>query len=95
MAGVFLWDTPGNCRLEADDESLKRELFQNAAAWNIGIAQFPPGRLCETTALRKFLPGWGEPLEPCGDYLDGLSSEAALRTGKEAAARLAQKLRTT
>ena len=91
MAGVFLWDTPGNCRLEADDESLKRELFQNAAAWNIGIAQFPPGRLCETTALRKFLPGWGEPLEPWGDYLDRLSSEAAVRTGKEAAARLAQK----
>jgi len=27
----------------------------------------------------------GEPLELCGDYLDGLSSEAALRTGKEAA----------
>jgi hypothetical protein len=59
MAGVFLWDTPGNCRLEAHDESLKRELFQNAAAWNIGIAQFPPGRLRETTALRKFPSGFG------------------------------------
>lgn len=70
-------------------------LFVHLVRWNIGIAQFPPGRLREMTALRKFLAGWGEPLELCGDYLDGLSSEAALRTGEEAAERLAQKLRRT
>jgi len=111
MAGVFLWNTPANCRLEADDESLKRQaseivertfpecrgkvLFVHLARWNIGIAQFPPGRLREMTALRKFLAGWREPLDLCGDYLDGLSSEAALRTGEEAAERLAQKLKRT
>lgn len=111
MAGVFLWNTPGNCRLETDDESLKRQaceivertfpecrgkvLFVHLVRWHIGIAQFPPGRLREMTALRKFLAGWREPWDLTGDYLDGLSSEGALRTGEQAAERLAQKLRST
>lgn len=108
MAGVFLWNTPQNCRLEADDESLKQQaseiveqtfpecrdkvLFVHLVRWNIGIAQFPPGRLREMTALRMRLMSWKEPFDLCGDYLDGLSSEGALRTGEEAAERMANRL---
>jgi protoporphyrinogen/coproporphyrinogen III oxidase len=108
MAGVFLWNTPQNCRLDGDDESLKRQaseivertfpecrgkvLFVHLVRWDIGIAQFPPGRLREMTALRKRLATWNEPFDLCGDYLDGLSSEGALRTGEEAGERMASKL---
>ncbi len=108
MAGVFLWDTPQLRRLDSDDESLKLQasdvveqnfpecrgkvLFVHLVRWNIGIAQFPPGRLREMTALRKQLATWTSPFELCGDYLDGLSSEGTLRTGEEAAARTAAKL---
>lgn len=108
MAGVFLWDTPRRKRLDADDESLKQQasevvernfpecrgkiLFVHIVRWNIGIAQFPPGRLREMTALRKQLAAWDAPFDLCGDYLDGLSSEGALRTGEEAAERTARKL---
>ena len=108
MAGVFLWDTPELRRLDSDDESLKRQasdvveqnfpecrgkvLFVHLVRWNVGIAQFPPGRLREMTALRKQLATWTSPFELCGDYLDGLSSEGTLRTGEEAAARTAAKL---
>src|SRR5438874_4281807 len=108
LAGVFLWNTPGNCRLEADDDSLKRQasqivertfpecrgkvLFVHLVRWNIGIAQFPPGRLREMTALRKQLEVWRELFDLCGDSLDGLSSEGALRTGEEAAERVTNHL---
>ena len=108
MAGVFLWDTPQLRRLDATDESLKQQasdvveqtfpecrgkvLFVHLVRWNVGIAQFPPGRLREMTALRKQLATWRSPFELCGDYLDGLSSEGALRTGEEAADRTAAKL---
>jgi oxygen-dependent protoporphyrinogen oxidase len=108
MAGVFLWDTPERRRLDAGDESLKRQasdvveqnfpecrgkvLFVHLVRWNIGIAQFPPGRLREMTALRQQLDLWSTPFDLCGDYLDGLSSEGALRTGEEAAERTARKL---
>lgn len=108
MAGVFLWDTPQRRRLDAGDESLKRQasdvveqnfpecrgkvLFVHLVHWNIGIVQFPPGRLREMTALRKQLAAWNSPFDLCGDYLDGLSSEGALRTGEEAALRTAKKL---
>ncbi|HYL86865.1 MAG TPA: NAD(P)/FAD-dependent oxidoreductase [Candidatus Angelobacter sp.] len=109
MASVFLWDTPQKRRLEADDESLKQQaseiveqtfpecrgkvLFVHLVRWNIGIAQFLPGRLREMTAVRKRLAGWKEPFDLCGDYLDGLSSEGALRTGEEAAERTAKRLK--
>jgi oxygen-dependent protoporphyrinogen oxidase len=108
MAGVFLWDTPERRRLDAGDESLKQQasdvveqnfpecrgkvLFVHLVRWNIGIAQFPPGRLREMTALRQQLDRWGSPFDLCGDYLDGLSSEGALRTGEEAAERTARKV---
>lgn len=109
MASVFLWNAPGNCRLEADEEGLKEQaseiveqtfpecrgkvLFVHLVRWNIGIAQFPPGRLREMTTLRKRLAEWKEPFDLCGDYLDGLSSEGALRTGEEAAERVAMRLK--
>jgi oxygen-dependent protoporphyrinogen oxidase len=108
MAGVFLWDTPQRRRLDAGEESLKQQasdvveqnfpecrgkvLFVHLVCWRIGIAQFPPGRLREMTALRKQLAAWDSPFDLCGDYLDGLSSEGALRTGEEAAERTARKL---
>jgi oxygen-dependent protoporphyrinogen oxidase len=110
MAGIFLWDTPQRKRLDADDESLKQQasdvveqnfpecrgkvLFVHLVRWNIGIAQFPPGRLREMTALRKQLGTWNSPFDLCGDYLDGLSSEGALRTGEEAAERTIIKLKS-
>ena len=109
MAAVFLWDTPRRRRLDGSDESLKQQgcdvveqnfpecrgkvLFVHLVRWNIGIAQFPPGRLREMTTLRKQLAVWNIPFDLCGDYLDGLSSEGALRTGEEAAERTARKLK--
>jgi protoporphyrinogen oxidase len=109
MAGVFLWNTPESRRLDANDESVKQQaseiveqsfaecrgkvLFVHLVRWNIGIAQFPPGRLREMTALRKRLAAWDFPFDLCGDYLDGLSSEGALRTGEESADRMATKLK--
>jgi len=108
MAGVFLWNTPQAARLDADDDSVKQQaaeivehtfpecrgkvLFVHLVRWNVGIAQFPPGRLREMTALRKRLAAWDSPFDLCGDYLDGISSEGALRTGEQAAERLANKL---
>ena len=108
MAGVFLWNTPGSPRLDAEDESVKQQaseivekhfpecrgkvLFVHLVRWNVGIAQFPPGRLREMTALRKRLAAGDSRFDLCGDYLDGLSSEGALRTGEEAADRTAKKL---
>ncbi len=110
MAGVFLWDTARRKRLDADDDSLKQQasdvveqnfpecrgkvLFVHLVRWNIGIAQFPPGRLREMTALRRQLATWNTPFDFCGDYLDGLSSEGALSTGEEAAERTATKLKS-
>jgi len=108
MASIFLWNTQEFRRLDADDESVKQQaseivertfpecrgklLFVHLVRWNIGIAQFPPGRLREMTALRKRLAAWNSPFDLCGDYLDGLSSEGALRTGEEAADRIVTKL---
>ena len=109
MAGVFLWNTPEFRRLDADDESVKQQaseivertfpecrgkvLFVHLVRWNIGIAQFRPGRLRKMTALRNSLAAWDFPFDLCGDYLDGLSSEGALRTGEESADRTAKKLK--
>jgi len=108
MAGVFLWDTPQKPRLSADDEALKKQaseiveqtfpecrgkvLFVHLVRWELGIAQFPPGRLREMVAVRKRMGAWDLPYDLCGDYLDGMSSEGALRTGEEAAERTAAKL---
>jgi predicted NAD/FAD-dependent oxidoreductase len=48
--------------------------------------------LREMAALRKRLAASDSPFELCGEYLDGLSSEGALRTGEESAERLVEKL---
>jgi oxygen-dependent protoporphyrinogen oxidase len=108
MAGVFLWNTPKAARLDGDDDAVKQQaveivertfpecrgkvLFVHLVRWNIGIAQFEPGRLREMTALRKKLAAWDSPFDLCGDYLDGISSEGALRTGEQAGDRVADKL---
>lgn len=108
MAGVFLWNTPKAARLDGDDDAVKQQaveivertfpecrgkvLFVHLVRWNIGIAQFEPGRLREMTALRKKLASWDWPFDLCGDYLDGISSEGALRTGEQAGDRVANKL---
>jgi predicted NAD/FAD-dependent oxidoreductase len=49
--------------------------------------------LREMTGLRNSLAAWDFPFDLCGDYLDGLSSEGALRTGEESADRMAKKLK--
>ena len=67
-------------------------LFVHLVRWTNAIAYFPPGRLTEMGALRRRLATWDAPLDFCGDYLDGLSSEGALRTGEQAADRLAARL---
>lgn len=108
MAGVFLWNTPKAARLDAGDDAVKEQaaeivertfpecrgkvLFVHLVRWNIGIAQFEPGRLREMTSLRKKLATWDSPFDLCGDYLDGISSEGALQTGEQAGDRMADKL---
>ena len=56
-------------------------LFVHLVRWPVGIALFPAGRLTEMAALRTRLAAWDAPLDFCGDYLGGLSSEGALCTG--------------
>jgi oxygen-dependent protoporphyrinogen oxidase len=108
LAGVYLWDTPERRRLDVDDEAIKRQaseiiertfpecrgnvLFVHLVKWDIAIAQFPPGRLLEMAALRRSLATCNFPIDLCGDYLDGISSEGALCTGEQAGDRLADRL---
>jgi len=108
LVGVYLWDTKERARLDADDDAVKSQaaeivertcpecrgkvLFVHLVKWGVAIAQFPPGRLREMSALRRGLAFSKLPFDLCGDYLDGISSEGALRTGEQAADRLAGKL---
>lgn len=66
--------------------------FVHLVRWPTAIAFFPPGVITRMVAIRKRLPSWEMPIDFCGDYLDGIASEAALRTGEQAADRLADKL---
>ena len=66
--------------------------FVHLIRWPVGIAQFPPGRLTALGAFRRSLNHSSLPYEFAGDWLDGLSSEGALRTGEQAAERLARRL---
>ena len=111
MVSVFLWDTPQRARVDASDESLKSQaveivertfpetrdqaLFVHLVRWDPAIAHFPAGRLREMIEVRRRLAAWGAPIDLCGDYLDGISSEGALRTGEQAGDRLATRLRQT
>ncbi|HKP37449.1 MAG TPA: FAD-dependent oxidoreductase, partial [Pyrinomonadaceae bacterium] len=70
-------------------------LFVHIIRWETAIAMFPRGRLTEMTRIRRRLESWSAPIDLCGDYLDGLSSEGALRTGEQAADRLANRLAGT
>jgi protoporphyrinogen/coproporphyrinogen III oxidase len=76
-------------------ECAGKVLFVHVIRWETGIALFPAGRLTEMIALRRRLVRWEAPIDLCGDYLDGLSSEGALATGEEAAERLASRLTGT
>jgi oxygen-dependent protoporphyrinogen oxidase len=67
-------------------------LFIHLVRWPAAIALFPAGRLTEMAGLRSRLAAWDVPLDLCGDYLDGISSEGALRTGEQAAARMIERL---
>ena len=66
--------------------------FIHLVQWKTGIAFFPPGLVTRMVEIRKRLPHWEMPVDFCGDYMDGIASEAALRTGQQAAERLADKL---
>lgn len=66
--------------------------FVHVIRWESGIARFAPGRMSEMVALRRRLVTWDAPFEFCGDYWDGIASESALRTGEQAADRLADRL---
>jgi protoporphyrinogen/coproporphyrinogen III oxidase len=109
MVSVFLWDTPERARVDASDESLKSQaveivertfpetrdqtLFVHLVRWDPAIAHFPAGRLREMIEVRRRLGNWDAPMDVCGDYLDGISSEGALRTGEQAGDRLAARLK--
>ena len=109
MVSVFLWDTPERARVDASDESLRSQaveivertfpetrnqsLFVHLVRWDPAIAHFPAGRLREMIEVRRRLAAWDAPVGICGDYLDGISSEGALRTGEQAGDRLAARLK--
>jgi len=67
-------------------------LFAHVIRWESGLATFAPGRFKEMAGVRELLARWDAPLDCCGDYLDGIASEGALRTGEQAAQRMAQRL---
>ncbi len=100
MASIFWWDdtdrkpsTMSNAQMESEAErvmavcipsSTKKVLFRHHVKWNEGIAFFAPGRIREVSALRNEMKTWKIPVQLCGDYLDGLSCEGALKTGLQA-----------
>jgi protoporphyrinogen/coproporphyrinogen III oxidase len=73
-------------------ESRGKISFIHLVRWSTGIAFFPPKVITGMVEIRKRLAAWQMPVDICGDYLDGIASEAALRTGEQAAERLADKL---
>lgn len=108
LFSVYFADTPDfPCLTMSDDEIRVRavaaicsachlreggELFVHVVRWEHGLARFGPGRFKEMAAVRERLATWDQPLDCCGDYLDGIASEGALRTGEQAAERLAHRL---
>jgi oxygen-dependent protoporphyrinogen oxidase len=109
LVSVYFIDSPTCSYLHLNDDALKAKavevtefsfpecagesLFVHLIRWDKGIAQFPAGRLSEMADLRAKLALWDGPYDFCGDYLDGLASEGALRTGEQAADRLAHRLK--
>jgi oxygen-dependent protoporphyrinogen oxidase len=67
-------------------------LFVHLLRWDAGTGFFPVGRLRQMIEIRRRLADWPATVEFAGDYLDGVASEGALRSGEQAADRLATKL---
>ncbi len=100
MISVFWRDTDNKKMSAKDEAALTTEAdnamdtclpgikeqtsFRHSVKWEDGIAHFPVGRLTEMARLRETMKTWELPLQLCGDYLDGISSEGALQTGIEA-----------
>jgi protoporphyrinogen oxidase len=108
MVSVYFVDTPRFRCLDPDDDTLIAKASRVLARvhpesagtielahvirWPVGIAQFGPGRLAALTALRARLEAAPPSIDLAGDWLDGVASESALRTGEQAAARVARRL---
>jgi protoporphyrinogen/coproporphyrinogen III oxidase len=108
MVSVYFVDAARFRCLEPDDDTLiakaRRVLArvhpESAGAielahvirWPVGIAQFGRGRLAELAGLRERLDASPTNVDLAGDWLDGVASESALRTGEQAAARIASRL---
>ncbi len=108
MVSVYFVNAPGFDCVDASDAELtgramtitesrfpgmRDELeLVHRVSWPTGIALFPVGRIREMGAVRRQLADWYEPVDVAGDWLDGVASESALRTGEQAADRLATRL---
>ncbi len=108
MLSIFWWDSNKKKYSTLDDGAVEEEagramqlclpgminqvLFRHHVKWDEGIAYFPVGRISEVSSLRNEMKTWQIPLQFCGDYLDGLSCEGALKTGFEAAENINQYL---
>jgi oxygen-dependent protoporphyrinogen oxidase len=108
MVSVYFVDAPGFRCVEASDDALReralrvvRATFPESASsvelvhlirWPTGIAQFPKGRLTDVVRVREQLAAWDAPIDVAGDWLDGVASESAIRTGQQAAERIASRL---
>ena len=108
MVSVYFVNAPGFDCVDASDAELTSRAMKivesrfpgmtnqvelvHRVSWPSGIALFPVGRLREMRAMRQQLAIWSEPVDVAGDWLDGVASESALRTGEQAADRLAARL---
>lgn len=108
MISVYFVSTPDFDCVDASDTELRERALAvlqarfpeladdveliHRVSWPAGIARFPTGRIKQMAAVRAQLSSWNEPLEIAGDWLDGVASESALRTGEQAADRLARRL---
>ncbi len=108
MVSVYFTDAPGFRCVEASDDELQAraldvvaQTFPESAGtedlvhvirWPTAIAQFPAGRLSEMARMRAQLASWDAPIDVAGDWLDGVASESAIRTGQAAAERTAQRI---
>jgi oxygen-dependent protoporphyrinogen oxidase len=108
MVSVYFVNAPGFDCVDASDADLTGRAMEtlesrfpglgkevelvHRVSWPDGIALFPVGRIREMGAVRQRLASWDEPVDAAGDWLDGVASESALRTGEQAADRLAARL---
>jgi oxygen-dependent protoporphyrinogen oxidase len=108
MVSVYFVNAPGFDCVDASDAELTGRAMTimesrflgmrnevelvHRVSWPTGIALFPVGRIREMSAVRRQLAIWKDPIDVAGDWLDGVASESALRTGEQAADRLAARL---